>query len=591
MSSRDEPSNADLVYDVLRSAEQPLTFDEIFDRVNQRRPITTRNPKGTIRGALGSGRQLVSLGDGRYGYLPHLVRGSVLRLPLTEERPANHPLIYPDELRQALWPSFFENQKRKDRQTVTARLPSGDEVVLPLELLGAGEWGCSMPEPLRQLLVDQRADAGDSLVIRVGEPGTCEIWLESRLKRDRDAVAVRNRELADAAAQLYGRGRSANVPIWDLAILLLARGAYRSELAPDPLNAVLHDDSRFAEAGLRGWMLARSMTPAMKAEIRGRQQLERELLSAGPGLFLKDLNDTVESIGSPLVTRFAMERAMADVDALLAEREPTSIDEANALFQEVLAQGDVPRRRATTPLEQAQDLMYDAWETASPHERVRLARRALEISPDCADAYVLLAAETARCPKEAAELYAQGVAAGERALGKETFEQDAGSFWSILETRPYMRARLGLAQSLWAMAEQRAAINHLRAMLNLNPGDDQGVRYVLLTWLLDLDAADPIQALLDVYPDDIAAIWSYGRALHAFRRDGDTAATRRLRAEARRRNPHVPAYLSGQRRLPRQLPEMIGMGDESEAIYCAAQQLAAWRATPGAIAWLNSGPR
>src|ERR1700680_946226 len=111
-----DPSNADLVHEVLRSAERPLTFEEIFARVNERRLVTTGNPRGTIRSALSQGPQLVSLGDGRYGYLPHLIEGSLLRLPLTQKKPANHPLIYPDEVRHGLFPSCLEIQKRKSER-------------------------------------------------------------------------------------------------------------------------------------------------------------------------------------------------------------------------------------------------------------------------------------------------------------------------------------------------------------------------------------------------------------------------------------------------------------------------------------------
>ncbi|MBX9688221.1 MAG: hypothetical protein K2X27_16045 [Candidatus Obscuribacterales bacterium] len=39
----------------------------------------------------------------------------------------------------------------------------------------------------------------------------------------------------------------------------------------------------------------------------------------------------------------------------------------------------------------AQDLMWTAMETYSQKERIRLAEQALEICPDCADAYVMLA--------------------------------------------------------------------------------------------------------------------------------------------------------------------------------------------------------
>jgi len=64
------------------------------------------------------------------------------------------------------------------------------------------------------------------------------------------------------------------------------------------------------------------------------------------------------------------------------------------------------------PLREAQDLIYDAWEMADLKSCLALARRALKISPDCADAYVLLA-EAARTRAKALELYRKGVEAGD----------------------------------------------------------------------------------------------------------------------------------------------------------------------------------
>jgi hypothetical protein len=46
----------------------------------------------------------------------------------------------------------------------------------------------------------------------------------------------------------------------------------------------------------------------------------------------------------------------------------------------------------------AQDLMYEAWERTTSRSRIALARKALGISPLCADAYVLLAEEIWRLP-------------------------------------------------------------------------------------------------------------------------------------------------------------------------------------------------
>lgn len=239
--------------------------------------------------------------------------------------------------------------------------------------------------------------------------------------------------------------------------------------------------------------------------------------------------------------------------------------------------------------DEAQQLMYQAWDSNGP-TRVELARHALEIDSDCTDAYVLLAEETAESIEEARDLYAKGVAAGERALGPGVFEEDAGHFWGLLETRPYMRARAGLAASLWAMGDREAGVAHYRDMLRLNPNDNQGIRDLLATCLLDLGRDDDLERLLEQYEDDASALWAYTWALHAFRRGGDSEAARTRLRDAIRTNRHVPAYLLGRKPLPRALPEYVGFGDEDEAVAYTSQNLRNWRQTPGALLWLASEP-
>jgi hypothetical protein len=41
----------------------------------------------------------------------------------------------------------------------------------------------------------------------------------------------------------------------------------------------------------------------------------------------------------------------------------------------------------------------------------------------------------------------------------------------------------------------------------------------------------------------------------------------------------VPVYLLGRKRIPRELPDLVGFGDEDEAIAYAADALANWRQT------------
>lgn len=242
---------------------------------------------------------------------------------------------------------------------------------------------------------------------------------------------------------------------------------------------------------------------------------------------------------------------------------------------------------ADSRLDAAQQIMYQAFEETSLSRQMALARKALKVSPNCADAYVLLA-EYANTLPEALELYEQGVAAGERALGTKGFQEYEGHFWGVLETRPYMRARAGLADCLWSTGRRDEAVEHCREMLRLNPNDNQGLRYRLASMLLDLQRHDELERLLKAYEDDDSAEWEFARALLAFRREGDSSRARKVLLAATKVNPHVPVYLARMKPMPSQAPEYFTRGDEDEAICYAAQFLPAWKETPGAAAWLRS---
>jgi tetratricopeptide (TPR) repeat protein len=239
-----------------------------------------------------------------------------------------------------------------------------------------------------------------------------------------------------------------------------------------------------------------------------------------------------------------------------------------------------------TPLVKAQALMYRAFEESDEHRRVHMAIEALALSPDCADAYVVMA-ENAPSRKEALRLYQDGVAAGERALGPEAFQRDVGHFWGILETRPYMRAREGLADLLWTLGRRDEAVQHLQDMLRLNPGDNQGIRYTLAGFLLFLDRDGDLAGLLRQYSDDGLAAWAYTKALLAFRQHGDTPEARELLEEAKQKNKHVPDYLLGRKYPPPRPPGPYSPGDESEALNYIGSFLPGWAFTPGAISWLR----
>jgi hypothetical protein len=86
----------------------------------------------------------------------------------------------------------------------------------------------------------------------------------------------------------------------------------------------------------------------------------------------------------------------------------------------------VANSRIDSATDAAQEIMFDAWEERDRERRVAMAHAALKTSPLCADAYVLLAEETAQHPHDAVALYARGVEAGAQALGAAAFKNDVG---------------------------------------------------------------------------------------------------------------------------------------------------------------------
>ncbi len=290
------------------------------------------------------------------------------------------------------------------------------------------------------------------------------------------------------------------------------------------------------------------------------------------------------------------ERINANIHRLLSQKEFDSPEEMNAFLQKTLQEnkGDVPEVTPQSALERAQELVYDAWESGSAVERVRLAKRAIEISPDCADAYNILAEDTNPSLDQATDLYQKGVEAGERALGKKMFEKEVGHFWGILETRPYMRAKSGLAGCLWLQdkgdsPKHDEAIKHYQELLRLNPNDNQGIRYILSAHLLELSKFEELGQLFQAYPNDGAAAWVYAQALYSFFKEGaDSVDSKQLLREAINTNKYVPNYLLQFKKLPKKLPEYIGMGDEREAQACAHALMTSWQKNKGALEWLKA---
>jgi tetratricopeptide (TPR) repeat protein len=254
-----------------------------------------------------------------------------------------------------------------------------------------------------------------------------------------------------------------------------------------------------------------------------------------------------------------------------------------SLFDAIAVDADLVHAR--TSLAQAQELADQAYDV-SGRRRLLLARAALALSEDCADAWTLLAEASPRV-EEAAALYAKAVEAGRRALDRPDVHALAGQFWGDVSTRPYMRARACLAQTLVTLEPFDDAITHYEALLELNPDDNQGNRYSLLGVLLECGRHDAARALIDRYGGDGGTAWAYGRALLTFRTEGDTPAAATALRDAIGVNRHMARFLVAPEEMPVFDSPYVTRGGPDEAVDLLDAFAPAFEQTPGALEWVE----
>lgn len=164
---------------------------------------------------------------------------------------------------------------------------------------------------------------------------------------------------------------------------------------------------------------------------------------------------------------------------------------AQGAVDELKREGSACELFTQTPKERAEELMNHGWgifQNISPlndipkhylAEAEEKFSEAVAANPELADAYNGLAfIEFSRGNYAASRRYSE--AALEKARKSLDSEApDAFSWYSELETRPYMRARHNLGLSLMRMGEWQGAVSEFRELLKRNPNDNQGVRYLI----------------------------------------------------------------------------------------------------------------
>lgn len=218
-------------------------------------------------------------------------------------------------------------------------------------------------------------------------------------------------------------------------------------------------------------------------------------------------------------------------------------------------------------------------------KRLALAKEALEIFPDCAEAHTLIAEETAERPARMKH-YRKAIAAAEKMLGTDWERRYRGSFWLSSETRPLMHAMAMLAIDLQWEDQIDEALEIYRKLMEWNPADHQGVHYQFAACLLEANKGDELERLLAKHEDEASAVLSYTKALHLFRKYGESEKTNQYLIKAFQVNNHVPIYLAEVLPLPETAPSTIGFGDEREAEAYVMDCGYLWADIKGAEKWM-----
>jgi tetratricopeptide (TPR) repeat protein len=297
---------------------------------------------------------------------------------------------------------------------------------------------------------------------------------------------------------------------------------------------------------------------------------------------------TVSQRGPTAAQRREMERALARLNSVEVDREFATPQEAEEFLREELEKTNQPQA-APTALMQAEDLVDQA-AAARGRKRLKLLRQALEICPDCADAHLAMAYRE-RDVQKMKPLFERAVEAGRKMIPQETWEKGVGEFWRRIETRPFMRAKMGLGEWLRAANQPAEAAEQFEEMIRLNPVDHQAARYRLVASLLELNRQAELEELVGKFPDDRSALWAYARALVRFRQEGDTNGARKELGDALDANGIVPQYLLKKKELPPAPPPSFRPGSEDEAVVSAMELLKPWEGTPGAVYWLSEQRR
>ena len=192
-------------------------------------------------------------------------------------------------------------------------------------------------------------------------------------------------------------------------------------------------------------------------------------------------------------------------------------------------------------------------------------------------------------PAPANALVESGIQLAEQAYPEDFSPESDFLKWGHLENRPYLRLK-GLKMKLVGHFHERhrEALELGLELLDLNPGDNQGVRESAVGYALWSREPETAMDVIEDYPGDRLPGMMYGKALALFWLGHETKAHQAL-VEAIETLPNVAEFLLQPREPEPDEPKAPGIihGGEEEASIYSKRWRHVWEHYGGAMEWLE----
>lgn len=253
------PSYAECVTKALSGSLQPMSVESLLTEVGGQRPLG-KGARSAVYRAISQIFQAVPVGPGRFGWLSHLLTGSVFRHPLSTDEIRRGFLLL-DELEHiAFFPQFFQAHRPDDRG-LKIELFGGPTIEADVSI-ERKTWSLRLGPEFAEWVNILGGQGKDDLLIYVVDASKGEYQVRMNLREMRDERAIRqnNIRLALNAEELVANYRRTPeaMPTWELVARLIGRGVFHATPPADDFHYVLHEYSMLRFRDGTGYVLAQA---------------------------------------------------------------------------------------------------------------------------------------------------------------------------------------------------------------------------------------------------------------------------------------------------------------------------------------------